>query len=232
MSILLPHYDDELFILPFIDQKVKEGFKIFLYFFSTDLDPSREEESLKMLANYSSVEVVSFGIRHNIIDGKVFEKKHFIIDELRRNVHIASSDLLVTPMFEGGHYDHDEIFKVGHSLATELKIPQLCFSIYNGYDTSFVRVARIIQGPAQGLVETLRFSLSDGLSYLAKCFYFKSQWKILSVLFPGMVRLFIFRRRIELLVVTSFDQTLPHPGPLFYENQLKAKVKKILRLKT
>lgn len=230
LSILLPHSDDELFILPFIKMKMNQGHVVNVFFITSDFNPMREEESLKVLADFGDIRIVQFGRLNDISDGQLSLFAETVSDLLEKNSLIQSSDFLVTPIFEGGHVDHDGIFKIGHQLACKLQKTHLAFSLYNAYGTPFVRVASIILGPVQGTIETIHFSLAEGLTYLKKSFCYKSQRVILAVLFPGLVWTFLVKRKIEILKVAHFNPVDPHPGRIFYKNPWKNKIKYLLRV--
>lgn len=231
LSILLPHSDDELFILPLIESKILQGFLVKVFFITTDFNPGRARESGKMLSQYNEVEIIEFGTINNVIDGKLRLSSDKVLALLDIDSIIQSSQLLVCPTFEGGHVDHDEIFKISYALALKHKMPLYCFSLYNAYQTPFVRVSTLFQGPVQGEKEIISFSLKRGISYVKNCFIYKSQFVILMILFFGIFRTFILKRRIEVLKVTHFDPGIPHPGKIFYENPWKNKIKSFLRVK-
>lgn len=230
LSILLPHSDDELFILPFIESQINQGYVVKIFFVTYDFNPLREGESTKTLSQYEGLETIQFGKLNNVIDGKLHNSHPEVLHQLEENTFIQSSERLVCPTFEGGHVDHDEIFKITYALASKLKKPLYTFSLYNAYKTPFVRVATLFQGPVQGNKEVISFSFKSGLSYLKKSFYYKSQYVVLTVLFPGLFRTFLLKRRIEILKVTHFDPNAPHPGKLFYDNPWKNRIKSILRV--
>ena len=227
ISILLPHCDDELFVLPFIEKKISEGY-IVNVFFLIEASVVRQKESEKLLSKYSLVNVFHFGTIHKIPDGKISEHQEIVFSLLKSDEKIISASSIITPAFEGGHVDHDEIFLIGHQLLRNLNKTHLCFSTYNSYKTPFVRVSKIYKGIMDGEFEQVNFSLLDGMRYLFQCFYFKSQFIILAILFPGLIRTFLFKRKIELLRVTSFDSKATHPGKIFYQNDLKKKMKAFL----
>ena len=230
MSILLPHSDDELFILPFVEEQLLQGILVKIFFITSDFNPLREGESNKTLSHLAGVEICQFGILNNVRDGKLSHSSADVFTLLEKDSSILASDILVTPIFEGGHVDHDEIFKIGYALALKYKKMHLCFSLYNSYSTPLVRVATIFQGPVKGNLQTVTFSFRKGLSYLRKSFYYKSQYVVLAILFPGLVRTFILKRKIHILEVTDFNPNLPHPGRVFHSNPWKTKIKSILGL--
>ncbi len=230
LSIILPHSDDELFILPFVESKLQQGFLIKIFFVTSDFNPLREEESGKMLSLYDGVEVIQFGRLNKISDGKLSSVSEDVLRLLGEHSFIKSSLYLVCPTYEGGHMDHDATFKIGYALALKLEKPLLVFSLYNAYQTPFVRVSTFFQGPVVGEKEIINFSFRKGLSYLRKSFYYKSQLVILTVLFPGLFRTFLLKRRIEILKVKHFDEKIPHPGRLFYSNPWKNRIKSLLRV--
>lgn len=230
MSILLPHSDDELFALPLINQKINEGWKINIFFITSDSNSIREEESKKMLSHFPNVTIHQFGRLNKINDGNLKNCKEIVESLLEKNSLIQSSDAILTPVFEGGHVDHDSAFIIGHSIASKLSKPHYCFSLYNAYETFFVRVSALRAGPVQGEIETINFKLSEGHSFLKKVFFYRSQFVILAILFSGLFKIFIMKRKMEVMKVSSFDPARKHPGRLFYENQMKNKIKSLLRL--
>lgn len=228
LSILLPHSDDEVFILPYIEAKLAEKCNIHVFFITTDLNPQRKLESEKVFSAFQGVHIYHFGLKNKILDGKLSEQASLVLTLLEEIPMILESNYLVTPMYEGGHKDHDELFKIGHALSVKLDKPQYCFSLYNAYQTPLVRVATLFQGPVRGQIEVVRFNISKGIKYLRNIFNYKSQYVILAVLFPGLIRTFLLKRQIEILHVSSFDPLANHPGALFYNNGLKSKLKSIL----
>ncbi|MBC7429434.1 MAG: PIG-L family deacetylase [Bacteriovorax sp.] len=232
MSILLPHSDDELFALPFINKKINEGLKIHIFFITTDFNAAREKESEKMLSHFPEVEVHHFGKLNNIEDSSLKNCRDVVQNLLANDFIIKSSESIVTTMYEGGHIDHDEVFKIGVFLSDTLNKPHFSFSLYNAYRTPLVRVSTFFPGPVKGETELIYFSLAEGWSYLKKVFYYKSQFVALSVLFSGLFKTFILKRKIEIIKISSFDPDLDHPGKAFYKNKWKDRIKTLLRVPT
>jgi hypothetical protein len=227
ISILLPHCDDELFILAFIEQKISEGYLINV-FFLLEANLIRQKESQKIFSKYSAVNVSHLGFDHHVPDGKLSEHHERVLLLLDKNEKIQNSQFIVTAAFEGGHVDHDASFLIGNELSRRLNKDHFCFSTYNSYQTFFVRVSRIYLGKMDGEITEVRFNINDGIRYLFNCTKYGSQFVILAVLFPGLVRMFLFRRKIEMLRVIKFYPDRPHPGRLFYESNFKKKMKSLL----
>jgi hypothetical protein len=233
MSILLPHSDDEVFILPFLQQLIKQGFILKVFFITTSANQAhaiiREKESENTLSTIvAGTEIVNFGRIYNILDGNLPNLHQKVLDLLLADKNIILSEGIITPILEGGHFDHDEVFKIGNLISIAQKKNHFCFSLYNAYKTPFVRVSTIFQGPVRGNLETIKFSFCEGLNYLAKCLNYKSQFVILTFLLPGLISTFLIKRKIQILHVTSFDSQSPHPGNLFYENSFKKRIKQLL----
>lgn len=230
LSILLPHCDDELFILPYIEKKSSEGCLVKVFFLLSS-EEKRQKESQKIFSRFKNIVVSYLGNDHFIADGKLKNNSEKIFGALLLNKQIMDSEVIVTPIFEGGHIDHDETFIIGQKLAKKMNKVHLCFSTYNSYHTPLVRVATVYQGMVFGKIEKIHFSFWKGIKYLRQCFHFKSQFVILVVLFPGLVRTFLLKRQIEVLQVERFDISDPHPGKIFYNNDFKKKVQAFLAAK-
>ena len=226
----MPHNDDELFILPFIESQISKGYLIKVFFMTYDNNPVREGESSRTFDKYKEIETFQFGRLYNLMDGNLSKSSDIALKILLENQLIQSSETIVCPTYEGGHVDHDEIFKISCTVALRLQKPLIVFSLYNAYQTPFVRVATLFEGPVIGEREVITFSLYSGFNYFKKSFFYKSQLVILLVLMPGLLKTFLFKRKIEILKVKNFDPTIPHPGKLFYESQLKKKIKTVLGL--
>jgi hypothetical protein len=227
LSILLPHCDDEIFLLPFLEKKISEGYCVNI-FFLLQSSPIRQNESQKFFSQFANVTIFHWGNMYLVPDGKLSSHTCIVSKSLLAHSNIIQSVLIIAPMFEGGHIDHDEAFLIGYKLSQELKKTFMCFSTYNSYQTPFVRVATVYQGKVLGSIESFSFSFRQGLRYLSQCRFYKSQFVILMVLFPGLVRTFLVKKRIELIRVESFDPTGMHPGRVFYNNELKKRVKTFL----
>jgi hypothetical protein len=228
LSILLPHCDDELFVLPFIEKKTSEGYVVCV-FYLVEANLQRQKESEELFSQYKAVKIFHLGSLHNIQDGKLSSSLDYIFEILSNYAEIHSCEILMTPMFEGGHIDHDATFQIGYRLGSKLKKDHFAFSTYNAYETPFVRVATVFQKIVTGKIESVRFTFLEGLNYLRQCFRFKSQFVILTFLFPGLVRTFLIKKKIEILKVEDFNPQALHPGRIFYKSALKDKVKGFLK---
>ena len=99
--IISPHSDDELFGFPFIDS-IKNNFDVLLL----ENDEKRYKESIK------SSKINGFNLKiykgEKVAKGNFFHKilKQLILDFL---IFFDDYDLILSPMIEGGHQDHDTV---------------------------------------------------------------------------------------------------------------------------
>jgi len=99
--IISPHSDDELFGFPFIDS-IKKNFDVLLL----ENDKERYKESIKSsqingfnLKIYKGEKVARGNFFHKILDQLILDLFKFFDDY----------DLILSPMIEGGHQDHDTV---------------------------------------------------------------------------------------------------------------------------
>ena len=99
--IISPHSDDELFGFPFIDS-IKKNFDVLLL----ENDEKRYKESIKSsringfnLKIYKGEKVAKGNFFHKILDQLILDFLKFFDDY----------DLILSPMIEGGHQDHDTV---------------------------------------------------------------------------------------------------------------------------
>jgi hypothetical protein len=237
MSLFLPHFDDELFILPLLMNKsahIPERFwdEITIYFTVEDPLDKRKKESLKVLSQFKNVRCVFLGDIFSIKDGGLSHSKEAIIQHFLNDQEFLSMPTdLFCPMFEGGHVDHDALFELVYVLKNKTGRDLYTFSTYNAYHPVLpVVVSSFKPGPVSGDFQKYDFSLISGFRSFLHIFNYVSQWKILTFLLPGLFHLFLVRRYFLLLKVESFNNSIPHPGKLFYDSLLKHKIKQMLGL--
>ena len=99
--VISPHSDDELFGFPFIDS-IKKNFDVLLL----ENDEKRYKESIKSsringfnLKIYKGEKVAKGNFFHKILDQLILDFLKFFDDY----------DLILSPMIEGGHQDHDTV---------------------------------------------------------------------------------------------------------------------------
>ena len=101
VRVISPHSDDELFGFPFIDS-IKKNFDVLLL----ENDEKRYKESIKSsringfnLKIYKGEKVAKGNFFHKILDQLILDFLKFFDDY----------DLILSPMIEGGHQDHDTV---------------------------------------------------------------------------------------------------------------------------
>jgi hypothetical protein len=216
---ILPHHDDEIFVIPKINHDLVSGENIkFFFLMKSEL---RLKESRKFL-NYLGVpqdHIISLGEKLNIPDGSV----HLYFDLIYREIKALLTEgitinEIVCTAFEGGHHDHDTSSVIARRLASDYHCQVLEFYLYNGYGTKkkYYKVAHPVN-----LVTPIeyRYTFKDFLAVLIGPFIFLSQFKAMLGLWPFLL-LQIARRHP--LIMNKLDyiqaQTLfQHPELPLYE---------------
>jgi hypothetical protein len=142
--ILLAHYDDELFVFPWIKAFLRANLKVSVFWLTNSeglsRDPNkklalkRKHESMKFIQKLydGQVKMQHIGIENNFKDGYLHDNLEAALQE----IEILLGDeptLLISPYIENGHFDHDSV----HILATRLNqvrmniITNLSFPIYS-----------------------------------------------------------------------------------------------------
>jgi len=130
--ILLAHYDDEIFLLPFIDDQRP---KLIIYLTSGVSSSSsnhefesRDQESLKIFEKYlkkRNCEVLYLGRDKFIPEGELFRhiNKEFI-ESIIASIWSRCKSIteVITTTFEGAHQDHDAAAFIARNIAIRLNI--------------------------------------------------------------------------------------------------------------
>jgi hypothetical protein len=181
---ILPHYDDEIFVIPKIECDLKNKCNvIFFYLMKSSL---RLQESIKFLTSLGVTKqnIYSLGELLNIQDGSVHLSLATLFQELISQLKQFGPIIeFVCTSFEGGHHDHDATSILTRVLAKKLNSKVSEFSLYNGYGTrgKFYNVAspRNIKKNVK-----IHYSASNYLSLLCVPFVYRSQVKAMLGLLP------------------------------------------------
>ena len=146
---LLPHYDDEIFMLPLFDSKEKN----FLIYLTNGIARSKNddvqiERFREAMANLTTklksfqIEIICLGKHLHIYEGQLHNHLHQIDNDATLSSilkNIQHKDVLVTTTFEGAHQDHDAASilsrkyakKFGINLVEVSTYPQMLKGIYS-----------------------------------------------------------------------------------------------------
>jgi len=228
--LIIPHQDDEIFILPYLIKLIRDGHKVVVIYLTNGKYANhsvyiRRKESCDVLKSVgiNSQDIKFVGENLNIRDGEVINNLNILSVELFKIIMQYGEDLseILTPAWEGGHHDHDATNFIVNYVALKMsKARQVCqFYTYNAHGVRhpFYRVMHSIK--PSDLVKPFKFSFYDGLRTLFCIRHYKSQYFSFIGLAPELIYRLIFIRNLELdYNLPDFD-IKPHDGGLFYENR-------------
>ena len=123
LIVLCPHPDDEIFTFPFINNFSKDEYEISALFLTGSSIRRKEAKRSCGLLKWQSLFALDFGITFQ--DSCLHEQSK----ELERIIKIIfdNYDLVLCPLLEGGHHDHDTISLITICLALKKNIKNLYF---------------------------------------------------------------------------------------------------------
>lgn len=225
---LLPHQDDELFLLPFLKTQMQQG-KIPVAVFLTSgqayapIGKTRNKESFSYLTHFGvdPSHIHFLGSDNQLDDGKLvhlLNEGWNALNKLALSYHNISG--IYTMGWEGGHPDHDAAYVLATALAEQLNVLPNSYQVYayNGFQTR-AKWYRVLSPPYQDhkLRKTMRQRLAEVFIVLS-CVRFRSQWKSWVGLAPfGLVQC-LFGNGFQASPLSK-DKLLepPHTGSLLYE---------------
>ncbi len=221
--VLLPHYDDEVFvILPLLQKHISKN-KIIFVFIIKDKSGVRKKESLQFLQSYgfSSDQVVFLDEFISVCDGEVIQHIRSIETCLLENLGAIRPEFIVAPAWEGGHQDHDACYILSNRLALVYKCKSVHYCTYTGYGTQgkFFNVLKPIANEVSYSPLTLaKVSLIQICMLLFRIRFFRSQLKTWIGLLPLLLLRLLLIRKIPMLTGDiRVSQKPPHAGLLLYE---------------
>ena len=184
---LLPHYDDEIFVIPKIRQDLASGHSpLFVFFMSS---PLRSNESIKFLGKLGVAKesIILLGEKFQVPDGSLLNFLPQFYTELLSQVGGEEKMVeIICPAFEGGHHDHDAISLLGRALANSWSCEILEFFLYHGYGTKG-KIYRVASPLFAEKKKTYRYSFEDRVRLLGVPFTYISQLKSMLGLWPFLV---------------------------------------------
>ncbi len=183
----LPHFDDEIFIIPKINRdRINKNTQFFFFFMNSTM---RFQESLLFLnkLKISKENVICLGDKLDSPDGSLIDYlESFYLEIAARFDNSEEKIEIVSPAFEGGHNDHDAIAMLAQALGKKWKCQVFEFYLYHGYGTrgKFYRVSSPVNFVK---LKKIKYQMNDWLLLLQVPFIFKSQPKALLGLWPFLV---------------------------------------------
>lgn len=230
LIILLPHQDDEIAILPLLDE-IQNSINLKIIYLTTNknekLNQKRNNESLNVLKKIGikKNDIFFLNNKHRIYDKNLYKKSNEVIKYLLSKKNLITLDrdsTILTTSFEGGHPDHDASFFICMKIYKKLKYKKfMSFPLYNSEKKlmPFQAFKNIMKYNDQLIfIET---SLAKSFFYLKLIFTYKSQMKTILSLFP----FYLYRCLIKqsfILIDHSYNENFiskPHQGKLFYEKR-------------
>lgn len=217
--ILVPHFDDEVFILaPLILDK--ERFQNPLFVFITSDDGERFPESIAFLKKFGfkQEDFLFIGRDLKVSDGSVVKRISEISSNLISLLKDENGLLILTTAWEGGHPDHDAVALIANLISEKINAQSLEYWTYNGQDTKghFFNFMRPIYDSDMVLNYKIPLHLYIKIFYSIRVY--KSQWKTWVGFLPALLLKIFYRREIKLTAPKkSFQLMRPHDGPLLYE---------------
>lgn len=225
--VLLPHMDDEVFIIPYLVELEKTSANDIHILFLTKSEGRlnkykhgvREAESTKMLKKIVPRCKIQFlGTLLQAEDLSLHTSLDQIFKFLLKNID-QDCNLVISPHYEGGHIDHDSTSILAMKIAGEFKAPLHTFNLYSGRKLN--RVLFKVAKPTE-LNEVIKIRVRrDSFKYIISIpFIYKSQIQTWIGIYPSLVWRLLVRGKCELNIACNFDHLLkPNNGNIFYENR-------------
>jgi hypothetical protein len=134
---ILPHHDDEFFLIPLILSREQNNFKLFRFIFLTFETQIRLDEYLKfekLLSRFTEIESIQIGKELRVAPRELYKNVNntystlyeLILNSIKDNEEVT----ILFPNLEFGHVDHDAAFVIGMKLCQEFKFNAI---VYNSY---------------------------------------------------------------------------------------------------
>jgi hypothetical protein len=181
---ILPHFDDEVFVIPKIRMDLKEGSRIKFFFLMTSELRFKESQKFLSKMGVDKNDIISIGREFQIQDSLIHENLVVIYKKILSSLTTLSPiDDIICPAYEGGHQDHDSASILSRKLARVFKSKVIEFYLYNGYGTfgRFYKVASPINVKKIILID---YSFEDHSALFKVLTTYKSQFMTMLGLLP------------------------------------------------
>lgn len=227
---LFAHQDDEFGIYQQIIEEQQMGNRVFCAYFTDGNfkgigSKRRNKESLLVLEQLGIYEkdVFFVGAELGFRDGFLPDYLGSCVKWLSQWLsQFSSISAIYVPAWEGGHQDHDALHAAAliaaSSLGIEKKVQQ--FSLYHGaccFGLFFKVFYPLVEN---GFIQCSKIPLKRRFLFLKYCMSYPSQAKTWIVLFPFVLKHYLFNGN-QLLQTASLKRVLepPHKGSLLYEKR-------------
>jgi LmbE family N-acetylglucosaminyl deacetylase len=227
-AILLPHMDDEVFIIPYlVELREQNSSDVSIYFLTKSegrdnrFDQNvREQESIRAIAKILPDAAVHFLGRK--FDAKDLDLHKNLLVYFEHLKMLLANDFktIVSPHFEGGHIDHDSACILAFELARALGCHHLTFNIYSARAKSgpFYKVAK----PTEEL--SLRVKAPIGAAVYAHTLLIPARYRSQLLTWLGLYLPLVWRtlvmRKFSLNSGFAFNPNeMPNFGKVLYENR-------------
>lgn len=213
---ILPHHDDEIFVIPKIRHDLKAGSIVKIFFLTKS--ELRLKESKKFLKHLgvNPEDIISTGDELQILDGNIHLGIHKIYQQLNSFLSTFSNiQEIVCTAYEGGHHDHDMASVLARTLAINHQTKVLEFYLYNGHGTKgkFYKVASPIMLSKK---MTYKYSFHDFIALFFAPFFYLSQPSAMAGLWPFLILKVLMRKPLTLnLLDTGLNEYKPQASPLY-----------------
>lgn len=229
IAIILPHQDDELGIFNFLDKNRNNSKNIFFIyltsgtFIKSNISKIRNLESIKVLKKFNipKKNILFLGDELNIFDQKLYTKYNKVIPFLKRHLKKIKANVVISPIWEGGHPDHDATFLISKYLIRQLKIKKFFqFPLYNKKKYFFFNILEFNSHRNFRYKKNL-YNLKKGLKYFLNIYIYKSQRLTFFILFQSLLFHFLIKKYEILAKYNGLPLNKPQRGKLWYEKRYK-----------
>ena len=225
--ILLPHMDDEVFIIPYLINFAKNRTDNIHFCFLTKSEGRlnrysrtvREAESTLMLNRIVPGCKIEFvGSKFQVEDLELHSSLNRIFEFLVETLN-EGCDLVISPHYEGGHIDHDSTSILAKRISGQFDAPLHTFNLYSGRKIS-KSLYKVGKPTDSNTVIKIKVGRESFKPIMLIPFVYRSQIKTWIGIYPSLVWRFIIRGKCEINTSSSFNHlSKPNHGIVFYENR-------------
>ena len=225
--ILLPHMDDEVFIIPYLINLAKNRTDSIHFCFLTKSEGRlnryshtvREAESALMLSRIAPGCKIEFvGSKLQVEDLELHSSLNRIFEFLVETLN-EGCDLVISPHYEGGHIDHDSTSILAKRISGQFDAPLHTFNLYSGRKIS-KSLYKVGKPTDSNTVIKIKVGRESFKHIMLIPFVYRSQIKTWIGIYPSLVWRFIIRGKCEINTSSDFNHlSKPNHGVVFYENR-------------
>lgn len=228
-TLLLPHMDDEVFILPYLVDLSRDSTNSVQIIYLTKSEGRNNRFSSKVRANESlrmirkilpNASVTFLGDELGIEDLALHERIS-IVEKSVLEILDPNCEKIIAPHFEGGHLDHDSANFLAFKIAIQKSIKLVTFNLYSArhHKNTFYKVAKPTVGNEM-IHARARYSLKSLKHLIQIPFVYKSQFRTWVGIFPALFWRVAFRNKVLLFEIQSVQHEIaPNNGKILYENR-------------